>query len=319
MLRLAISSSLSFDPFWVSPRVELAPYRQAGFGRGGGDGSTTAKRLVKGVPRQFSVMWQNSRCSILLPTSTSPAGNGRLAGSVRSRRRASCSSILNSRTRDPLEPPPSAVIMIWSVSGYLSQPIRSSQRRDRVDRELRRIIVDANAHTAGVGGDVIHAIRYDLAEFGVDEVMRLYRVGTAFRPVIAAGVLVQGPIGSFFFVSIEITGLPAACIVSAAALICSNCASRSGLRTLSSVLQYHLPAVLQRPQQFGDGALAGLIPHRAQRRCQLGVALRDPPQRPHRVALGRRFQQLTQVFQQCCICLRQCWPAAARPAHFARQ
>src|SRR5271166_4106466 len=26
-----------FDPFWVSPRVELAPYRQAGLGRGGGD------------------------------------------------------------------------------------------------------------------------------------------------------------------------------------------------------------------------------------------------------------------------------------------
>src|SRR5208283_5361982 len=58
-----------------------------------------------------------------------------------------------------------------------------------VDRELRRIIVDANAHTAGVGGDVIHAIRYDLAEFGVDEVMHLYRVGTAFRPVVAASVL----------------------------------------------------------------------------------------------------------------------------------
>ena len=27
--------------------------------------STTAKRLVSGVPRQFSVMWQNIRCSIL--------------------------------------------------------------------------------------------------------------------------------------------------------------------------------------------------------------------------------------------------------------
>ena len=80
-------------------------------------------------------------------------------------------------------------------------------------------------------------------------------------------------------------------------------------------LAIHLPAVLQRRKQLGDGARADLVPHRAQPRRQFRVALRDPPQRPHRVALGRGFQQLTQVFQQCRIRLRQRWSAAAGPAH----
>ena len=111
------------------------------------------------------------------------------------------------------------------------------------------------------------------------------------------------------------TGLPAACMAIAAVLICSNCASRSGLRLPLQGLAIHLPAVLQRCQQFRDGALADPVPHCAQRRCQLRMALRNPSQQPHRVALGRRFQQLTQVFQQCRIRLRQCRPAATGPAY----
>ena len=117
-----------FDPFWVSPRVELAPYRQAGLGRGGGDefdhrqatgqgrsppvlGDVAEQPVLNLVPlRRPRRVMQTCRVSPVLSASF-------------------CSSILNSRTRDPLEPPPSAVIMIWSVSGYLSQPIRSSQRR----------------------------------------------------------------------------------------------------------------------------------------------------------------------------------------------
>jgi hypothetical protein len=51
----------------------------------------------------------------------------------------------------------------------------------------------------------------------------------------------------------------------------------------------------------------------------LRVALRDPPQRSHRIALRRWFQQPAQVFQKGSTCLRQGWPAAAGPADHARQ
>ena len=40
-----------------------------------------------------------------------------------------CSSTLNSRAREPLEPPPSAVIIRRLACGYCSRPITSNQRR----------------------------------------------------------------------------------------------------------------------------------------------------------------------------------------------
>ena len=66
-----------------------------------------------------------------------------------------------------------------------------------------------------ISRDVIHTVRHDLAEFGVDKVVHLDLVGTAFRPVVAAGV----PVGSdwLFSKSIEMTGLPAACMAIVAA------------------------------------------------------------------------------------------------------
>jgi hypothetical protein len=58
---------------------------------------------------------------------------------------------------------------------------------------------------------VIHTIGHDLAEFGVDKVMHLHLLGAAFPPIVTAGVLV-GTDCSFFFVSIEMTGLPTDCM-----------------------------------------------------------------------------------------------------------
>jgi len=63
------------------------------------------------------------------------------------------------------------------------------------------------------------------------------------------------------------------------------CALTVGIAAAFQGLAVHLPAILQHLQQLGDGALAHLVPHRAQRRRQLGVALRAPPQRSHRIAL----------------------------------
>ena len=84
-------------------------------------------------------------------------------------------------------------------------------------------------------------------------------------------------------------------------------------------LAVHLPTVLQQPQQLGNAALGNPVPHRAQRRRQLRVALRDPQQRSHRIALRRRLQQPAQIFKQRCIHRGQRPSAAAGTPDHARQ
>lgn len=53
------------DTLAVIARVECALDFQLGLGRRGADQLDDGRRLVSGRPRQFCVMWQNSRCSIL--------------------------------------------------------------------------------------------------------------------------------------------------------------------------------------------------------------------------------------------------------------
>src|SRR5689334_20535542 len=62
-------------------------------------------------------------------------------------------------------------------------------------------------------------------------------------------------------------------------------------------LAIDVATVVQYRQQLGKARGADLVTHRAQRRRQLVVALRNPPQRPHRIRGGQRA------------------PAGAGPAH----
>ena len=61
---------------------------------------------------------------------------------------------------------------------------------DRIDCERRRVMVDPDADPARVRGDVVDAVRRDLAEFLVDEVMHFHLIGAAGGAVVAAAVLV---------------------------------------------------------------------------------------------------------------------------------
>src|SRR5471030_1537553 len=61
---------------------------------------------------------------------------------------------------------------------------------NRIDGELRRVMVDAKTHPTGIGCHVIDAVGRYLAEGLVEEVVRLHQIGTAFGAVIAAAVLV---------------------------------------------------------------------------------------------------------------------------------
>src|SRR3954462_7568856 len=107
---------------------------------------------------------------------------------------------------------------------------------DGVDRELGRVMVDAQAHPAAVVQRIVDPVRRHLAQGLVREVVHVDRLGRAFRPVVAAAVL-ERTISSFFLVSTEITGWPAAWKAQARALRCANWPSRSGWLAPSRVLR----------------------------------------------------------------------------------
>ena len=69
---------------------------------------TTTSWLTSGRPRQFSVMWQNIRCSILFHLLV-PGGKWHTEIRNPSASASFCNSNFHSRLRLLLEPPPSAV------------------------------------------------------------------------------------------------------------------------------------------------------------------------------------------------------------------
>src|SRR5215510_194250 len=77
---------------------------------------TTTARLTTGRPRQFSVIWQNIRCSLLFHLLV-PGGkrHTEMASPLSSANR--CNSTFHRRQRLPFEPPPSAVISIRFALG----------------------------------------------------------------------------------------------------------------------------------------------------------------------------------------------------------
>ena len=70
---------------------------------------TITSWLVRGRPRQFMEMWEKSLCSILFHLDV-PGGRWHTVIRRPVRVARAASSVLNIRVREPLEPPPSALI-----------------------------------------------------------------------------------------------------------------------------------------------------------------------------------------------------------------
>ena len=62
---------------------------------------------------------------------------------------------------------------------------------DRIDRELRCVVADADTHTTSVRGDVINAIRRDFSKLLVNEIMHVDLVGATFRAIVDAANFVR--------------------------------------------------------------------------------------------------------------------------------
>jgi hypothetical protein len=80
---------------------------------------------------------------------------------------------------------------------------------NRIDCELRRVVVDAKTYPAGIRCHVIDAIGRHLAEGLVNEVIRIDRIGAPLGAVIAAAILILAD-QFLLLVSTEMTGWPAA-------------------------------------------------------------------------------------------------------------
>src|SRR4051794_23923265 len=89
---------------------------------------TIVSWLTSGLPRQFWLTNEKRRCSILFHLLV-PGGKGHttISSPVSSADRGS--STFQRRTREPLLPPPSAVISSRSARGEFALPIASHQRR----------------------------------------------------------------------------------------------------------------------------------------------------------------------------------------------
>src|SRR6185312_12221087 len=104
--------------------------------------STTTSWVSRGRLRQFMVIAENIRCSILfhfevpggrwhtvIPSPVSVAGGA--------------SWVFHSRNREPLDPPPSAVISSRFAPGEARPPIVGPPAADRLDREHSGVGVGA--------------------------------------------------------------------------------------------------------------------------------------------------------------------------------
>ncbi len=84
-------------------------------------------------------------------------------------------------------------------------------------------------------------------------------------------------------------------------------------------LAVDLAAVSKLPQQLAHRVGTSPVSHRPQRRCQLGSALGNPPQRPHRIAERHRVDQIAQIIKQARVMGRQRPAAAASTTHTTRR
>src|SRR5229473_2778653 len=89
---------------------------------------TVTSWLTNGLPRQFLVIKENRRCSILFHLLV-PGGKWQTEISSLVSSASFCNSSFHNRTRDPLLPPLSAVIKSRRASGYASRPIMLHHRR----------------------------------------------------------------------------------------------------------------------------------------------------------------------------------------------
>src|SRR5674476_1163924 len=194
---------------------------------------TMTSWLVRGRPRQFIEMWENSRCSILFHFDV-PGGRWHTVMVRPVSAANAASSVFHSRVREPLDPPPSAVISSRDAFG----------EELAADCHQRRIVATANAAVSWSVPTLTQPVfaprsytPYGLALPRVGS-MKSWTLTCSGSPAGCHSLppFLYGPTSSFFLVSTLITGSPAVRCCPAWSLRWENWASRSGCCPPSIVL-----------------------------------------------------------------------------------
>src|SRR5215213_5259057 len=203
-------------------RVVVAPIR-----------STMTRELTSGVARQFWLMNANSRCSIAFHFE-GPGGRGWTVMARPLSSASRCNSRFHSRTRTPFEPPPIGRNGQALGSRVTRSPDLLPPAPDGLPRKGCRVMVLAHPDPAGIGGQIINAVRHRPPQLLDEEVVHPHRFGRS--PGTPRPPFLKSPSFSYFLASTEITGSPAASAVLTLASMKANCASRSGWLNPSWVL-----------------------------------------------------------------------------------
>src|SRR6202045_1214286 len=169
---------------------------------------------------------------------------------------------------------------------------------DAIDGERGRVMVNADTHPTGIGGEVVDPVRYRAAELLDQEVMDpdFFRValGAIFASVVAE---IADP---FLFLGIDgdhrlLFGQRRGHLGVDLAELRIPVGVAVALRGLAVALQ----TVTRLVEQVGDQSAADLVTLRLQRLRQAAHALAGPPQRQLGITACRRLDQRLEIREQC--------------------
>src|ERR1700736_1098268 len=168
---------------------------------------------------------------------------------------------------------------------------------DAIDGERGRVMVNADTHPTGIGGEVVDPVRHRAAELLDQEVMDpdFFRValGAIFASVVAKIA------DQFLFLGIDgdyrlLFGQRRGHLGVDVAELRIPVGVAVALRGLAVALQ----TVTRLIEQVGDQGAADLVTLRLPRLRQAAHALAGPPQRRFRIPAGRRFDQGFEIGKQ---------------------
>src|SRR3984893_12219327 len=168
---------------------------------------------------------------------------------------------------------------------------------DAIDGERGRVVVNADTHPTGIGGEVVDPVRHRAAELLDQEVMDTDFFGIALRAILAAWVAEIAD--EFLFLGVDrdhrlLFGQRRGHLGVDVAELRIPVGVAVALRGLAVALQ----TVTRLIEQVGDQGAADLVTLRLQRLRQAAHALAGPPQRRLRITAGRRLDQRLEIWEQ---------------------
>src|SRR5467141_390174 len=241
-------------------------------------------------------MKEKRRCSILFHLLV-PGGRWLTTMSRPNSLASFCNSRFHSRTREPLLPPPSAVISNRVASGYRARPTVLHHWR---------MLLTANAavswstptHPTRIGGEVVDPVRHRAAELLDQEVVDpdFFRValGAIFAPVVAEIA------DQFLFLGVDGDHwLPFGQRRGHLGVDVAELRIPVGVAVALGGLAVALQTVTRLVEQVGDQGATDLVTLRLQRLRQAAHALAGPPQRRLGITACRRLDQRLEIREQC--------------------